>query len=287
MNGLLLVDKPAGWTSHDVVAKLRGILRERRIGHAGTLDPMATGLLVVLVGRATRAASWAEAEEKTYAAALRLGLITDTQDSTGRVLSEQPVTATEADVEAALAKFRGEILQVPPMYSAIKIGGEKLYEIARRGEERPREPRPITIHALELTGRAGADFLLEIRCSKGTYVRTLCHDIGTALGCGGVMSALRRTASGDFSVEEAYSLEEIAAAPEPEALLLPVDSLFRRYPALHADAAGAARARNGAPFPAKGPEGLCRVYDEAGNFLLLGRLERGRVYTVRNFFEVS
>ena len=176
MNGILLVDKPAGWTSHDVVAKLRGILRERRIGHSGTLDPMATGLLVVFVGKATKAVEFAEADRKRYIAGLRLGLVTDTQDTTGAALAEREASVSGGQLEEALASFRGEISQVPPMYSAVKVGGERLYKIARRGGEVERKARAVTIYKLECLGRdAGGDVLLDVECSKGTYVRTLCE----------------------------------------------------------------------------------------------------------------
>lgn len=190
MNGILLVDKPAGWTSHDVVAKLRGVLGERRMGHSGTLDPMATGLLVVFAGRATRAVSFSENHTKCYEAHLRLGLTTDTQDTTGTVLSRAERAVSRAELEAVLPQFRGDILQVPPMYSALKVDGKKLYEIARRGGEVARKARPVTIEELTVLGEADGDYILRVRCSKGTYIRTLCHDIGAALGCGGVMSAL-------------------------------------------------------------------------------------------------
>ena len=290
MNGILLIDKPRDWTSHDEVAKLRGLLREKRIGHAGTLDPMATGLLVVFVGRATRAASYAEAEEKRYTAGLRLGLETDTQDVTGTVLRrwDGPLPG-RADVEAALPAFRGEIRQIPPMYSAIKVAGRKLYEIARKGGEVERAPRDITIHSLELTGGAGADWTLELCCSKGTYVRTLCHDLGRALGCGGAMSALRRTGAGAYSVEEAVTLDEIAAAAasgEAEGLLLPVDRLFARYPAVSLSPRQVVPAKNGAAVSQEAPAGLCRVYAPDGEFLLLGRSEDGKIYTVKSFFSI-
>ena len=213
MTGILLIDKPPGWTSSDVVAKLRGVLHEKRIGHSGTLDPMATGLLVLFVGRATRACSFAEADDKEYHASLRLGLSTDTQDVTGRTLRESDASfVAEETLRAALAGFEGEIEQIPPMYSAIKQNGKKLYEIARRGGEVERKPRPITVSRLALTGRDGEDWLLEIACSKGTYVRTLCHDIGESLGCGGCMSALRRVRAGAFSVQQAHTLPEVIAA---------------------------------------------------------------------------
>ncbi|MBU5228430.1 tRNA pseudouridine(55) synthase TruB [Intestinimonas butyriciproducens] len=289
-NGIIIIDKPAGWTSMDVCAKLRGIFHEKRVGHAGTLDPMATGVLPVFLGRATRAVEFAEQTGKEYLAGLRLGLVTDTQDVTGRVLEERPVTCAPAEVEAALAAFRGEILQVPPMYSAVKIGGKKLYELARKGREVERKPRPVTIHALEVLERTGAgDYLLRVRCSKGTYVRTLCHDVGAALGCGGTLSALRRTEAAGFGLDRAVRLEDVQAAAdrgEAERLLLPVDAYFQDHPALTVGLREERAARNGAAFPWRGADGTYRVYGPAGDFLLLGELERGRMRTVKSFYEV-
>ena len=229
MNGIILIDKPQGWTSHDVVGKLRGILHERRIGHSGTLDPLATGLLVVFIGRATRAVEFAEADRKEYIAGLRLGMSTDTQDITGRIISKETDIPDEPEVRIAIERFRGELEQIPPMYSAVKIGGKKLYELARKGESIERKPRHITIFGLEITGRSDNDYILDVVCSKGTYIRTLCHDIGAAMGCGGWMSSLRRTKSGVFSVDNAYTIAEIQEAAdrgEEEKLLLPIDTLF-------------------------------------------------------------
>lgn len=224
MDGILLVDKPTEWTSMDVCAHLRGVLHERHIGHTGTLDPNATGLLVVLTGKGTKAAKYAENDKKEYVARLRLGMKTDTQDIWGTVLEQKVDSRTKEEIEAVLPAFRGDIMQLPPMYSAIKIRGKKLYEIARRGGEVEREPRPITIHRLEVTDRdENGDWGLVIECSKGTYVRTLCADIGEALGCGGCMSALRRTRAGDFSISEAHTLEEIRA--NPEEYILPVERI--------------------------------------------------------------
>ena len=286
-NGIIIIDKPAGWTSMDVCAKLRGIFHEKRVGHAGTLDPMATGVLPVFLGRATRAVEFAEQTGKEYLAGLRLGLVTDTQDVTGRVLEERPVTCAPAEVEATLAAFRGEILQVPPMYSAVKIGGKKLYELARKGREVERKPRPVTIHALELLERTGAgDYLLRVRCSKGTYVRTLCHDIGAALGCGGCMSALRRTEAAGFSLAEAVPLEALLDAPDPAALLRPVDAYFFRYPAVTVEGTALRKAKNGNPFPCSAADGDWRVYGPGGEFLLLGRCAGGMMSTIKSFFEV-
>ena len=201
LNGIILVDKPCGWTSHDVIGKLRGILHERRIGHSGTLDPMATGLLVVFVGRATRAVEFAEADSKEYIAGLRLGISTDTQDITGSTLKISNTVPPRTELEQALGAFKGEISQIPPMYSAIKVGGKKLYELARRGESVDRKPRRVTIDKLEVVDENDGDYIFDVVCSKGTYIRTLCNDIGDALGCGGCMCSLRRVKAGAFSIE--------------------------------------------------------------------------------------
>ena len=284
-SGIVIIDKPGGWTSMDVCAKLRGILKERRIGHGGTLDPLATGVLPVFVGSATKAVEFAEKGDKEYLAGLRLGVETNTQDITGQVLSTRPVTAGQAELEGALAAFIGPIMQVPPMYSAIKRNGQKLYELARAGKEVHRDPRPVTIHALELLGRTEeGDYLLRVRCSKGTYVRTLCHDIGAALGCGGCMSSLRRTMAAGFTLEQAVTLERVQE--EGAALLLPVDRFFGGLPAYRIPSPRQERlCRNGSPLPA--PElaaGEYRVYDPQGTFLCVSRWERGRLVPVKNFF---
>lgn len=287
MNGILLVDKPEGWTSHDVVAKLRGVLGERRMGHSGTLDPMATGLLVVFAGRATRAVAFSENHEKCYQARLRLGVETDTQDTTGTVLHTCPQQVTRAELEAVLPQFRGEIEQVPPMYSAIKVDGKKLYEIARKGGEVARKPRKICIYELTAAGEVNGDFILNVRCSKGTYIRTLCHDVGAALGCGGVMSALRRTAVGAYRVEDAHTMAELTGLPREEAqkLLLPVDSLFADFAALTIGAKAERLCRCGNPFPVSASDGTYRFYGEQGTFLMLGRVANGQASTIKSFFE--
>ena len=284
-SGIVIIDKPGGWTSMDVCAKLRGILKERRIGHGGTLDPLATGVLPVFVGSATKAVEFAEKGDKEYLAGLRLGVETNTQDITGQVLSTRPVTAGQAELEGALPTFTGPIMQVPPMYSAIKRNGQKLYELARAGKEVHRDPRPVTIHALTLLGRTEeGDYLLRVRCSKGTYVRTLCHDIGAALGCGGCMSSLRRTMAAGFTLEQAVTLERVQE--EGAALLLPVDRFFGGLPAYRIPSPRQERlCRNGSPLPA--PElaaGEYRVYDPQGTFLCVSRWERGRLVPVKNFF---
>ena len=285
-NGIIIIDKPAGWTSMDVCAKLRGILGERRIGHAGTLDPMATGVLPVFVGSATRAVEFAEKGDKEYLAGLRLGLVTNTQDTTGEVLEERPVSVARSELTALLERFTGDILQIPPMYSAIKRNGKKLYELARKGLEVERAPRPVTIHELELLGwpAAGEDFSLRVRCSKGTYIRTLCHDIGQALGCGGCMSSLRRTMAAGFTLDQAVTLERVQALGA--AALMPTDSLFARYPAYSLPLPRLERlCRNGNPAPVRGlAEGIYRVYGENGEFLCVSRCENGVLTSIKNFF---
>lgn len=289
-SGILIIDKPQDWTSMDVCAKLRGVFHEKRVGHAGTLDPMATGVLPVFLGRATRAVQFAETGEKEYLAGLRLGLITNTQDSSGEVLERHPVAADREQVRAALLPFLGEIQQVPPMYSAIKIGGKKLYELARKGIEVERPARAVIIQALELLEELSpeGDFLLRVRCSKGTYIRTLCHDIGQALGCGGVMSSLVRTEACGFSLEQdTLSLANVLNAADPAALLHPLDELFRDRPAVTVNARGEERLRHGAGLTMKNvPDGTYRVYGSGGDFLLLGMVSAGALSTIKNFFEV-
>ena len=286
MNGIVIIDKPQGWTSQDVVSKLRGKLHTKRIGHGGTLDPMATGVLPVFVGRATRGVEFFEHAEKTYETVLRLGLLTDTEDTSGTVLEERSVAVTEEQLEAALAQFRGEILQVPPMYSALKVNGQKLYDLARKGKEVERQPRPITIHELELLGFDGRDAKLRVRCSKGTYIRTLCKDIGLALGCGGCMAALRRTAAGAYTEAEAVKLETLIDSEEPETYLRPVDTMFARYEAIILTENQEKRCRCGNSFTLPGADGTYRAYGQNGEFLMLAKRENDVLYTVKSFFEV-
>ena len=284
-DGILIIDKPAGWTSMDVCAKLRGILREKRVGHAGTLDPMATGVLPVFVGRATRAVQFAENGRKEYHAVLKLGVVTDTQDVTGTVLETHPVTVGAEEVRAALGRFTGELSQLPPMYSALKVNGQKLCDLARQGRTVERRPRSVTIYELELTEQTAPDeFSLRVVCSKGTYIRTLCHDLGQALGCGGCMAALRRTMAAGFRIEEAVTLDE--AQLKGEALLLPLDEYFRAYPCFTVqNETQEKRAYNGNPFTVRGvADGDYRVYDRAGRFLSLSHAEGGELRAIKNFF---
>ena len=221
MDGFLLIDKEQDWTSSDVVCKLRGVLHEKRIGHAGTLDPMATGLVIVMIGKGCKQSSVLMGHNKEYYCSLRLGTVTDTQDIWGNVLSCSEVEISEDDLICALEQFKGTLLQIPPMYSAIKINGQKLYNIARKGGEVERKPREIHVYAIDYLGHDGNDYKLRIECSSGTYVRTLCHDIGNALGCGGCMSALRRTKIGTASVDDAYKICEVT-----ENLVLPIETEF-------------------------------------------------------------
>lgn len=290
-SGILIVDKPEDWTSQDVVAKLRGALHERRAGHGGTLDPMATGVLPVFFGRATRAVEFFEHAEKTYETVLRLGLVTDTQDITGRVLEQRDAASvTEADVRAVLPRFLGPQKQVPPMYSAIKIGGKKLYELARKGQEVERKPRNITIFELAVEDGSGSDWDLRVRCSKGTYVRTLCHDIGQSLGCGGCMSSLRRTRAGRFTLEQTVTMEQILAFAQehdPAELLMPVDALFAQHPALIVTLGQTEKLKHGAAIRDwHFADGTYRVYSETGEFLMLGTVKGQILTTVKSFFEV-
>ena len=290
-DGILIVDKPAGWTSMDVCAKIRGILREKRVGHAGTLDPMATGVLPVFVGRATKAVSFAESGEKEYLAALRLGLVTDTQDITGEVLETHDASGvTEAEVRAVLPRFTGEISQIPPMYSAVKVHGQRLYALARKGQEVERKRRNITGFELAVEDGSGSDWDLRVRCSKGTYVRTLCHDIGQSLGCGGCMSSLRRTRAGRFTLEQAVTMEQILAFAQehdPAELLMPVDALFAQHPALIVTLGQTEKLKHGAAIRDwHFADGTYRVYSETGEFLLLGTVKGQILTTVKSFFEV-
>ena len=284
-NGIILVDKPADWTSHDVVAKLRGILHERRVGHSGTLDPMATGLLTVFVGTATRAVQFAETHNKRYVASLRCGYSTDTQDTSGRVTAQTGISPTEAELTDVLPEFTGEISQIPPMYSAIKVSGKKLYELARKGETVERKPRTVNISELSLVGHDGDDFVLSVSCSKGTYIRTLCNDIGERLGCLACMSALRRTNAGPFDVRDAHTLSEIAE--DPERYIIPVDSLFSEHPAIELSAAQTAKLKCGNILNVSAKNGTYRVYGENGDFLALANISAGKLKTIKSFFEVD
>ena len=286
MDGIVIVDKPQGWTSQDVTARLRRVFGTRRIGHGGTLDPMATGVLPVFVGRATRGVEFFEHAEKTYETVLRFGITTDTEDMTGTVLTEENVSFTEEQLQETLAAFRGEILQVPPMYSALKVNGQKLCDLARKGKTVERQPRPITIHELSLVERGENTLRLRVRCSKGTYIRTLCKDIGENLGCGGCMESLRRVAAGEYTIDEAVPLQTLLDTEKPEKYLRGVDTMFRNYPAVTLTANQETRCRNGNAFSVSLAPGTYRAYSQDGEFLMLAKVDGGVMSTIKSFFQV-
>ena len=286
MNGIVIIDKPQEWTSQDVTARLRRVFNTRRIGHGGTLDPMATGVLPVFVGRATRGVEFFEHAEKAYETVIRLGLTTDTEDVFGNTLTEQPVSLTEAEFLAILSRFRGKIQQVPPMYSALKVNGQKLCDLARKGKEVERQPREIEIFELTCLGFNGNTARLRVRCSKGTYIRTLCKDIGEALGCGGCMQELRRVQAGEYTIEEAVPLQELLETENPEQYLRGVDTMFRNHPEVVLTANQEKRCRCGNNFSVKLADGTYRAYGQGGEFLMLAKVEQGTMSTVKSFFEV-
>ena len=288
MQGILIVDKPMDWTSFDVVAKLRGVLGTRKLGHSGTLDPMATGVLPVFCGGASKAVDLQLNHDKTYRATLRLGARTDTGDSTGTVLETAPVTAGEKELLAVLPQFIGPQMQVPPMYSAVKINGQPLYKLAREGVTVERKARPIEIYGIEYGGSpAENEYVLTVRCSKGTYIRTLCADIGEALGCGGCMQALRRTQAGEYTIAEAVPLQQLLEAAEPETYLRDVDTMFRGYPGVKLTVNQEKRCRNGNAFSVSLPGGTYRAYSQSGEFLMLAKVEDGVMSTIKSFFDVQ
>jgi tRNA pseudouridine55 synthase len=287
MNGIVIVDKPQDWTSQDVTARLRRVFNTRRIGHGGTLDPMATGVLPVFVGRATRGVEFFEHAEKAYETVIRLGLTTDTEDTSGTVISEQDVNISEEKFLNILPKFRGKIQQIPPMYSALKVNGQKLCDLARKGREVERQPREIEIFELECLAFSGNTARLRVRCSKGTYIRTLCKDIGEALGCGGCMAELRRVSAGEYTIAEAVALQELLDTEEPEKYLRSVDTMFRNHPAVTLTANQEKRCRCGNSFSVKLAEGTYRAYAQEGEFLMLAKVEDGIMSTVKSFFEVN
>ena len=287
MNGIVIIDKPQDWTSQDVTARLRRVYGTRRIGHGGTLDPMATGVLPVFVGRATRGVEFFEHARKEYVTLLRPGLITDTQDTTGTVLEQHPVELDDEKIEAALQAFRGDIMQIPPMYSALKVNGQKLCDLARKGRTVERQPRPITIHTLEYLGMENGCLKLRVDCSKGTYIRTLCEDIGEALGCGGCMEALRRTKAGEYDISQAVPLQVLLDSETPAQYLRPVDSMFVSHPAVTLTPNQEKRCRNGNAFSVVIADGTYRAYSQTGEFLMLARVTGGVMETVKSFFEVE
>ncbi len=276
-NGVINIYKEKGFTSHDVVAKMRGILKQKKIGHTGTLDPDAEGVLPVCLGSATKLCDMLTDKEKEYVAVMRLGVVTDTQDLSGTVLKESLVDVSEEDTLAAIKSFEGEYGQIPPMYSALKVDGKRLYELARQGKEVERKPRQITIFETEILSVNMPEITFRVRCSKGTYIRTLCHDIGEKLGCGAAMADLKRTQSGQFKAESAVTLsqlEQIRDEDRVDKVLIPVDEMFADYAAVHVPEEITRLVQNGNSFYLNqiferrifGNEEPVRVYDCTGRF---------------------
>ncbi len=282
-SGILLIDKPEGLTSQGVVSRVRRALGMKRVGHGGTLDPMATGVLPIFVGRATRASGMLLDADKSYRAGFVTGIRTDTQDTTGEVIERSDKQVDSADVRAILQRFVGKQQQTPPMYSAIKVDGKKLYELARKGVEVERKSREIEIFSIEYLGFENDIHTIDVHCSKGTYIRTLIDDIGRALSCGAAMCALRRTKTGRFTLNDAISLENL----NENTPLMPVDSLWSDLPALTVSVEGESRVRVGANVRTDSPDGEYRVYAPNGEFLMLGRVVDGTLSTQKNFFEVD
>lgn len=280
-SGVLIVNKPAGVTSHDIVNKIRRLFGTRRVGHTGTLDPMATGVLVVLIGRAAKASEYLAADKKRYLATLRLGVTTDTEDTTGEVLSSSETLPSFADILAVLPQFRGKIQQIPPMYSALKVGGKKLVDLARQGITVERQAREIKIFELEATPTdTPSDCILEVACSGGTYIRTLCADIGNALGCGGAMASLQRVETGGFSLSQSHTTEELESMDIDSriALLIPTEQLFASFPPVKLPAFYEKLCRSGCEIYQKkigtsfATDTRVRICDSQGNFFALGEI---------------
>lgn len=286
MNGIVIVNKPQGKTSHDIVGIMRRVFKTRRVGHTGTLDPLATGVLPVCIGNATRAADMLTASEKEYRAVLLLGKRSDTLDIEGKITEENPVCVTEEDVRKAIGGFVGEIMQVPPMYSAIKKDGKKLYELAREGKETEREARPVTIYSIEINQIDLPRVEFTVACSKGTYIRSLCDDIGTALGCGGVMESLVRTKTAGFSLENSYTVEELENMEDLSEAVLPTDSLFSDLPAIYLNEKQEKSIVNGVRMTWRsGEEGtVYRLYSADGTFLCVSKLTESRLVLIKSFW---
>lgn len=296
LNGIICVNKPQDFTSFDVIAKMRGILKLRRLGHAGTLDPMATGVLPVFVGRATKACDIIPDHDKTYKAGFMLGFVSDTQDSSGTLQKKgSPEGISASDIEAVLDGFRGDIMQIPPMYSAVTVNGQRLYDLARKGIEVEREPRPVTVYSLVMTefDEKKSEGIFEISCSKGTYIRTIISDIGDKLGCGAVMTSLVRTAACGFSLDECVNLEQLQENAEKgfsaEKYLLPIEKVFVDYPDVKLNPHQEKLYRNGVKLDMNrmyiSKDGIYRVFGAEGGFIGLGRAdsEKAEFSVYKNF----
>ena len=294
MTGIILIDKPKDITSFGAVARVRRICGEKKCGHTGTLDPMATGLLTVMLGGATRFSELLPSHDKAYRAEFRLGTVTDTLDITGKVLETRPVSANAAQVAAALAEFVGEIEQLPPMYSAVSVNGKRLYDLTRQGVEVEREPRRVTVYSAEIleANESAGEYAVSVECSSGTYIRTLISDLGEKLGCGAVLTELRRTAANGFKIDSAVTLEALSQAAESgelDRLIIPVDRALEEYPIITVSAAQARRFGNGGELSLerlKYPRtlGLFRIYDPDGAFMGLGEIGDGDSLKVKRVF---
>ncbi len=288
ISGILLIDKPLGFTSHDIVAKLRGILKERKIGHAGTLDPMASGLLLCLIRRGTRASQFAEKEEKSYVFSIRFGLETDSYDLAGEVIKEEKVSLSESEVKKTIEGFLGESEQTPPIFSAIKVDGKPLYKYAREGRKVEIQPRRIFINKIELLGKKDEDYKIRVSCSKGSYIRSLAMDIGRSLGTVATVTKLRRESIGKFSVKDAIDINE-ASKIGREALLkriLPVDTLFSEYPEVILNTEETKRVKNGNEINKELSEGQYRTYSDEKEFLAFSEFKDGSLKIIKSFYEV-
>lgn len=292
LDGIINIQKEKGYTSHDVVARLRRILGQKKIGHTGTLDPDATGVLPVCLGKATKLCDLLTDKEKTYQTELLLGIVTDTQDISGKILEQQPVSANEDEIRECILNFQGDIMQIPPMYSACKVQGKRLYQLAREGVEVERPPRPVCIYEIKVQEIRLPRVKMEITCSKGTYIRTLCHDIGRSLGCGACMEGLVRIRSGTFEIGQSLTLAQVENLKEEgnlEEHLIPIEDMLGHYPRLDCTPEEDRLLDNGNPLGAgeKGPlmEGSLRVYDSQGVFKAIYRHKEGtgKYYPVKMF----
>ena len=296
MNGIIIVDKPQGKTSHDIVYAIRRLTGIKKVGHTGTLDPMATGVLPICIGSATKVADMLTLSDKAYTAEFVLGKTTDTLDAEGEVLTESKVNVTGDEIRAAIMSFVGEIEQIPPMYSAIKQNGKKLYELARQGIEVERKPRKVTINSIDILEINGKTVTIDVSCSKGTYIRTLCADIGERLGTGAYMTKLRRTKTGMFDISESHTLEELANAKAShwtlksetgtlKNVLIPIDKIFEKYPEIILNEKQKKSVTNGVRMTYKGRENqVYRVYDENKNFLCISKIIDGKLTLEKSFW---
>lgn len=297
LNGIICINKPQGFTSFDVIAKLRGILRMKKLGHAGTLDPLATGVLPVFAGRATRACDIVPDNDKSYTAGFKLGTVTDTQDITGNILSESTPHIDISMLSEAAMHFKGDIMQVPPMYSAVSVGGKRLYELARKGIEIERPAKAITVYDIEVTDfdPASQSGILNISCSKGTYIRTIIHDIGGYLGCGAVMTSLLRTSSCGFTLSDCFTFEDIIKMRDDDTLsshIIPVEKIFEVYPEIILSEKQSAMYKNGVKLSLEYIKNFkrdypkYRVFDNENRFIgtAVSDTEAGILRVDKNFF---